>query len=108
MGDLSYLAPDAAGYTAAQYWRVTCHGDAGSVETSYNAKSVELTRAGDTKAQTIPVEASHPTGCLDAFLGEIEGLTRADALTTADVIDASRKALLIQQAADNDMTNVTL
>jgi predicted dehydrogenase len=105
LGDVSYLTPDGVAYAAMQYWRVTCHGDAGAIETSYNAKSVEL---ATQTAASIPAEAGDPTGCLDAFLDEIDGSSPADALTTADVLDASRRALLIQQAADQKRTNVSL
>jgi predicted dehydrogenase len=107
LGDVSYLTPDAAGYGAAQYWRVTVHGDRGVVETSYNTKTVDL--AAD-KIESVASEAGDPTGCLDAFLDEIDGAAprRPDALTTADVLDASRRALLIQHAADHQKTNFAL
>jgi predicted dehydrogenase len=105
LGDVSYLTPDAVAYSATQYWRVTCHGDRGAIETSYNAKTVEL--ATDS-VKSIPVEAGDPTGCLDAFLDEIEGSPQPGALTTADVLDATRRTLLIQQAADEGRCNVPL
>ena len=106
LGDLSYLAPDGIGYAVTQYWRVTCHGDAGVIETNYNATTVALAAAGEVKS--IPVEASHPTGCLDAFFDEIDGTSKDGALTTANVVDATRRTLLIQQAADQNRTNVPL
>jgi len=40
-----------------------------------------------------------PNGCLDAFLREIHGQSTPDDLKTADVLLASRQALLIQQRA---------
>ena len=98
LGDLSYLAPEGAGYAADQYWRVTCHGDAGAVETNYNAKIVTLATRADV--QNIPADANNPTGCLDAFLDEISGTAGDGALTTHDVLDASRRTLLVQQVAD--------
>lgn len=106
LGDVSYLAPDEGGYAADQYWRVTCHGEGGVVETSYNARHVRVNARG--AVQDVPVDAGNPTGCLDAFLDEIDGAVKADALRTSDVIDASRKALLIQQAADQNQLNVPL
>ncbi len=107
LGDLSYLAPDGVGYSADQYWRITCHGDGGVVETNYNAKAVTLAAGSETKS--IPAESNNPTGCLDAFLDEVAGTSRpAGALTTADVLDATRRTLLIQQAADENRTNVKL
>jgi predicted dehydrogenase len=108
LGDLSYLTPEAVAYSASQYWRVTCHGDGGAVETSYNAKFVELATATDATPQSIPADAGHPTGCLDAFLAEINGSIQPGALTTADVLDASRRALKIQRAADEKSSSVPL
>jgi predicted dehydrogenase len=105
LGDVSYLTPDAADYGASHYWRVLCHGERGSLETSYNAKTVEL--ATET-TQSIPPDAGNPTGCLDAFLDEMVGNAKPSALTTADVLDSARCALLIQQAADRNQTNVPL
>jgi predicted dehydrogenase len=106
LGDLSYLAPDGVGYAAEQYWRVTCHGDGGVVETNYNARTVTLAVGGEVTS--VPAESSNPTGCLDAFLDEIAGKPRDGALTTEKVIDASRRTLLIQQSADENRTNVAL
>ena len=47
LGDLSNLAPDGIGYSGEQYWRITCHGDAGVVETNYNAQSVTLSAGSE-------------------------------------------------------------
>jgi predicted dehydrogenase len=106
LGDLSYLAPDGIAYSGEQYWRVTCHGDAGVVETNYNARAVTLSIGSESKS--IPAEANHPTGRLDAFLNEIAGESHAGALTTASVLDAARRTLQIQQAADENRPNVPL
>jgi predicted dehydrogenase len=108
MGDLSYLASDGVAYASPQYWRMTCHGDAGVIETSFNSKTVELSSQGDTSPRQIPTNDGNPTGCLDAFLDEIDGSSTPGVLTTDDVLDASRRTLLIQQAADENRTNVSL
>lgn len=108
MGDLSYLASDGVAYASPQYWRITCHGDLGVIEVSYNGKTIELSNRGDASPRAIAADPGNPTGCLDAFLNEIDGTPRAGALTTADVLDASRRTLLIQQAADENQTNASL
>ena len=108
LGDLSYLAAEGVAYRSTQYWRVTCHGDGGVIETSYNAKSIELAGSGDASPRSIPAEAGDPTGCLEAFLNETDSSPREGALTTEGVLDASRRVLLIQQAADDGKTNVAL
>lgn len=99
-GDVSYLSPDDLGYAAPQYWRVTCHGSDGVVETAYNAKTVSLAARGDATVREMPLDTPKPNGCLEAFMNEIAGRIKPGALTTADVLRASRIALLAQQAAD--------
>ncbi len=99
-GDVSYLSPDDLGYTAPQYWRVTCHGAEGFVEAGYNSKTVSLAGRGDKTVCEIPLDPAKPDGCLEAFMNEIAGRIEPGALTTADVLRASRIALLAQQAAD--------
>jgi predicted dehydrogenase len=108
LGDLSYLAPDGIAYSGDQYWRITCHGEAGVIETNYNAKTVTLWAGSEMKH--FPAGPSNPTGCLDAFLDEIAGKPsdNTGALNTQTVLDASRRALLIQQAADENRANVRL
>ena len=108
LGDLSYLAAEGVAYRSTQYWRVTCHGEGGVIETSYNAKSIELAANGDASPRSIPAEAGEPVGCLEAFLNEIDGSPREGALMTKDVLDASRRVLMIQRAADEGTTNLLL
>src|SRR5439155_18195695 len=105
LGDLSYLTPDAVGYAATQYWRVTCHGKSGAIETSFNSRTVELST---TSVQQIPAGPGNPPGCLEAFLDEIDGSPKPGVISTRDVLDASRRALLIQQAADEGQSHVAL
>ena len=107
-GDVSYLSPDDLGYTAPQYWRVTCHGSEGVVEADYNAKSISLAARGDKTVREIPLDPAKPDGCLEAFMNEIAGRIEPGALTTADVLRASRVALLAQQAADSNSTDTRL
>ena len=99
-GDVSYLSPDELGYTAPQYWRVTCHGSDGVVEADYSATSVSLAARGDKTVREIALDPAKPDGCLEAFMNEIAGRIEPGALTTADVLRASRVALLAQQTAD--------
>lgn len=107
-GDVSYLAPDGIGYSAPQYWRMTCHGTDGVIEAKYNATTVQLIGRSDTIPQSIPADPDVENGRLTAFLQQINGKALEGALTTADVIRASREALIIQQAADQKLTNVPL
>ncbi len=100
-GDVSYLTPDAAAYSPMYYWRMLIHGDGGCIETGYNWKSVELTSATDKSPRQVQFDPANPTGCLDAFLAEIAGESKEGQLTSAKVVDATRRALRIQQIADH-------
>ena len=99
-GDVSYLSPDELQYTAPQYWRVTCHGTDGVVEAAYNSKSVGLAGRGDKSVREMALDSAKPDGCLEAFMNEIAGRIEPGTLTTAEVLRASRVALLAQQVAD--------
>jgi predicted dehydrogenase len=102
-GDVSYLSPDDLAYSAPQYWRITCHGSDGVIETAYNAKSVSLAARGDKSPRELALDPAAPNGCLEAFMNEIAGKVQPGALTTADVIRASRFALMAQARADEGM-----
>lgn len=109
MGDVSYLAPERSGYHAPQYWRFTCHGDAGVLETSAQSHSVQITTQDDAAPRV--VDASDPvTGYLplEDFLRELCGEASEGALTTTSVLTASRQALLIQQIADDTNSTPTM
>ena len=106
--DVSYLAPDGIAYTAPQYWRVTCHGSEGMLEAKYMSPTIQLARSTDTSVQSVPCDADIKDGRLAFFLRQVRGETNDGDLTTADVIRASRDALIIQQAADQNRTNLPL
>jgi predicted dehydrogenase len=97
LGDVSYLAPDACGYSAPQYWRVTCHGSSGVIEAHYGAREILLAISTDKSVRTIPADPDIPDGRLTSFLNNVAG--EEYDLTTADVIRASRMALKIQESA---------
>jgi predicted dehydrogenase len=109
LGDVSYLAPDGLKYSAPQYWRITCHGSGGMIETKLGASSVMLAKTSDSSPQTIPADAELTHGPLESFLTQIGGeSTEGSGITTRDVLTASRQALLIQLAADQGRTRVPL
>lgn len=109
LGDVSYLAPDAAGYVAPQYWRVTCHGSLGVIECGYDAKSLSLATHADKTFRQMPADPGTPGGVFEAFLREVRNEpAREGDLCTNEVLDASRKTLLIQHAADSNGRDVAL
>lgn len=108
LGDVSYLSPDALAYSADQYWRITVHGTTGLVEGHYNAKTLSLASKHDTTPRTLPADPERKHGVIDDFLAELEGRPTDDALTTKDVLTASRQTLLTQDAANAGKTRLKL
>lgn len=108
LGDVSYFTPDGLRYSAPQYWRITFHGTGGLIECNFSGRKVHYASADDKELREMPLEEDRPTGCLDAFIREIAGQSAAGELTSGDVFDASRRALLVQQAADEKRCRVPL
>ena len=101
-GDVSYCMPDSQGYTMPQYWRTTLYGRTGVIEIGANLPGVWLARAGEKTPQTIPAAPAQPFYYLEALTREMAGVKVGLALTTRDVLTASRLALRVQYAADHN------
>ena len=109
MGDVSYHAPDAAGYSMPYYWRTTYWGREGVIETASNADHLALTTATGSKTERRDLPAGNSGGYFRAFLKTIRGEALADGEpTTQDVLDSSACVLRIQAAADTGQTRVEL
>lgn len=98
LGDVSYLAPDACGYTVPQYWRMTFHGDGGMIECSEGAASLQMACSRDRALRDLPLDAPVKDAAIESFLAEVRG--DAAPLSTADVLAATRLALEAQRRAD--------
>lgn len=109
IGDVSYHAPDVAGYSMPYYWRTTYWGRKGVIETSTNADHLALTTATGTQMERRELPASNAGGYFRAFLKTIrgEGLDDGEP-STRDVLDSSERALIVQAAADAGQTGVAL
>ena len=106
MGDVSYLSPDSFKYSLPLYWRMTCHGTDGVIETW--TKYLMLYKNGETEGRKIGPDPGIPNGYLESFLKEIQGLTEGLTLTTTEVLASSRATLLTQDAADKRKFGITL
>ena len=102
VGDVSYFMPDSQGYALPQYWRTTLYGRGGILEIGANLPGVWLARNGEKMPQTIPVAPAQSFYYLDALTREIAGQKTGLALTTREVLAASRLALQVQFAADHN------
>ena len=105
--DVSYLTPEGCKERLAQYWRFTCHGSTGMVETHYDEDSVLLARRGVAELVRQPAGPDVPHEYLTHFLDELRGSSENDALTTERVLAASKVSLLTQKAADEGLTGVS-
>jgi predicted dehydrogenase len=108
MGDVSYLMPDGVGYTCPLYWRMTLWGQDGLIEANYSADAIKMWQGADKELKTIKPAEAIQGGYLESFLREINGETEGLHLSSAEVLRSSRVTLLAQQAADQNLTNVSL
>jgi len=100
IGDVSYLSPDSQGYTVPQYWRYTFHGTEGIIEFGMKLDDIRIWKNGSDSVEVVVPEEDRTFGVFLDFLNEVAGNTDRCELTTEQVIDSSRIALQIQQAAD--------
>ena len=100
LGDVSYFAPDRAGYRMPYYWRTTFWGREGVIETSTTASEIQLLGRNDDGVQNLALPAAKTGGYLRAFLDDIANETPASGLDTAAVLHSMRNVIRIQQAAD--------
>ncbi len=108
MGEVSYFLPDSFGYTNPLYWRTTIFGRKGILETAYNAGSITAQLDGKQEAESRPLPPADPGGYLRAFLADVRGEARPDAMNTEGVLRAARIALRVQEAADRGLRGVPL
>jgi len=108
LGDMSYAAPDATGYRLPMYWRVTFWGREGVIETSCTAEKILLMPRRAKEMRQIAPPPGTPGGYLRAFLDDVAGRPRPDALNTESVLRASRLALTVQRAADEGLHDLPL
>jgi len=106
MADVSYFAPDSCGYTLPYYWEFTIWGKKGVARTCLSDNSVQLSLNGDKSTSSIALPATVQEDYFAQFLNELAG--KPGDLTTAAVIEAARKTLKIQQAADNKTAYIAL
>jgi len=95
--DVSYLAPDNAGFGMPQYWRILVHGTVGMAETNHAASGVILATDSDAAPRLVPSLPPERDRYLNDFLDEIAGRPSTDGLTTKGILSAARFALQAQE-----------
>ena len=100
LGDVSYFAPDRAGYKMPYYWRTTFWGRDGVIETATTAKDIQVLGREDDAVQREPLPPAQRGGYLRSFLDDIAGDVPANGLDTAEVLRSTRNVIRIQAAAD--------
>lgn len=106
IGDVSYFMPNSLGYTLDMYWRITIFGREGVIEAGLNLPHIKLARDGNEEVQLIEPDQTDAGGYLRAFLRDIQGEADNDTLITADVLRASRVALMAQRAGDEEDSRI--
>jgi len=100
LGDVSYFAPDRAGYAMPYYWRTTFWGRDGVIETSTTAKDIQVLGREDATVQIEPLPPAQRGGYLHSFLDDIASEAPVNGLDTAAVLRSTRNVIRIQEAAD--------
>ena len=108
LGDVSYLLPDSFGYEMPLYWRFTFWGADGVIEAGVNTPTIRLYQNGEQTARELPLPAGRPGAYLESFLAEIQGQTSGLHLSSREVLDATRRTLRIQQAAEDGSSHLSL
>lgn len=106
LGDVSYLMPDSFGYGHPLYWRFLFWGSAGILDVA--AGGVTLYKNGEKTPRVVPLPAVKSGQYLESFLNEIKGTRQPDDLSTQEVLTSARITLMIQRAADEQITNQPL
>jgi predicted dehydrogenase len=106
LGDVSFVMPRSSGFRLPYYWEFTFWGSNGILRMGLNRSTLDIVREGSTDVAEIPVRQESVPDYFDHFLNELGG-TATD-LDTATILDASRKALTVQLAADRDQRDVPL
>lgn len=107
LGDVSYLVSDAHGYSIPSYWRMTFYGDIATAEANSAGEVVHLW-PHQGEAEDVPATGAVAMRYLKEFLADVEGEPVADGLHTARVLESTRIALRIQEAADTKRFDVDL
>ncbi len=102
LGDVSYLMPGSMGYGLPQYWRMTVWGAEGVLETSATSEALDVMTTRDQVRQKVDALPRHTYGYLKALVHEIQGHSIPGMLTTAEVLRASRWALLTQKISESE------
>ena len=101
LGDVSYFAPDKAGYDIEQYWRFTIHGSGGLLELNASRGTLSVVAHADAGPRAIEPAPGRNLGYLDDFVRQIQGQTLpATGLSTARLLASTRWALRAQAVAD--------
>jgi len=99
LADVSYSAPTKQGFAVPQYWRFTVHGERGLIETSLTTQNVTIWRSGESAPVVVPLDPARTGGYLQDFVAEAQGKREGVELTTTQVLDSARAALITQEAA---------
>ena len=108
LGDVSYFMPNSAGYTLPFYWRITFWGRGGVLEVGHRAEGIQVAVDGDKTLSRRPAPEGEPGSYLHSFVRDLRGEVVEGDLDTPTLIQSSRTAIAIQNAADGNAHDVAL
>ena len=108
LGDVSYFAVDGMAYKSPYYWRTSYFGENGILETSQNSDCLHLLLKQDDNIREMPLPKPEKGIYLESFLRDVRGNSKPGDLNTELVLKASRLALMIQKAADENIHDLVL
>ena len=88
------------------YWRTTFFGSEAVAEISAISGTIDLTVDGEVVS--LDPEGPPPRNYLDCFIADIAGESDPENLSTHDVLQATRTAIRVQEAADTSRFDVSL
>ena len=97
IGDVSYSAPDAHGYTHPSYWHFRVFGSLGMIEFGENLDKATLyPKNGDIKSIS-PLKPRQTM--LEEFLSAVNGKIDSE-IYTENMLEATRQTLIIEKTAE--------
>lgn len=106
LGDVSYFAPDSCGYSIPLYWDFKFWGAKGVVSANIVENTIKVAFDGDKGVSLVSQPTMSDPDYLAQFIDDINN--QPGTLNTGAIIKISRKALIIQQAADQQLYGVKL
>jgi predicted dehydrogenase len=106
IADVSYAMPASCGYSSPYYWEVKLWGERGVVVANLCDSGIKIALEGDKKIKIYPAQTPAEPNYFTQFVNDIAN--EPVNLSTQHILQVSRKALKVQQAANECLFAVDL